>query len=286
MNVKREEGIKRTGELLLSGWKMLALICPICSSPLMEKGKECCCPSCNLPIARYNELSPYTSPPSSLPSLPSPSNSSITHSTSSPSNNSNNSKNENESKFHSLEEAKKEYDKKQSKQRLVSSKIGEYLLNGWTLLAKECNVCGTPLMNLRGGPFYCVLCDKTFSNEIKKDIVKENKEIIENQIEQKKNNELFELNKSAELLANIPILEDDFMINNDDNDNEDYEDPSGIIEEASQLIGGKLLLGWTLLDEACEGACQGNVPLMKDPVKKQVMYIFFFFSLLISLLIF
>ena len=42
--------IKRTGELLLSGWKMLNMACPICKTPLMSKGELMRCPHCDLPV--------------------------------------------------------------------------------------------------------------------------------------------------------------------------------------------------------------------------------------------
>ncbi|KAI8868867.1 hypothetical protein GQ42DRAFT_163839 [Ramicandelaber brevisporus] len=43
----------------------------------------------------------------------------------------------------------------------VSSRIGKYLLQGWTLLGDECSRdCGTPLMKERGTTNkYCVACD-------------------------------------------------------------------------------------------------------------------------------
>lgn len=257
MTTKKDLTIKKTGELLLNGWKMLQLICPLCSSPLMEKGKECCCPSCNLPILRNNEISPFNSPPENKEEL------------------------KEIKKFQSLEEVKKEYDKNQIKQKLISSKIGEKLLIGWTLLAKECEICQTPLMSFKGGPLYCALCDtmKTIESEKKGNNKLENKS-EEKKIENKNKIEVesIELSKAAELLANIPILEAEY---NDENITSlEGEDPSELIEEASQLIGEKLLLGWTLLDESCEDACQGNVPLMKDPVKKQVLIFLFIFKIL------
>lgn len=46
----RETGISRAGNLLLQGWTMLAIHCPICHTPLFSKGGEMRCPSCDLPV--------------------------------------------------------------------------------------------------------------------------------------------------------------------------------------------------------------------------------------------
>ena len=50
-----KETIKRTSDLLLSGWKMLSNHCPICSSPLLSKDNAMRCPGCNVPVVMEND---------------------------------------------------------------------------------------------------------------------------------------------------------------------------------------------------------------------------------------
>lgn len=43
--------INRTGQLLLNGWKLLAISCPVCNTALLSsRGGEMQCPGCNLPV--------------------------------------------------------------------------------------------------------------------------------------------------------------------------------------------------------------------------------------------
>jgi uncharacterized Zn finger protein (UPF0148 family) len=71
------------------------------------------------------------------------------------------------SSFQSLEEAKKEYDRKNRKQQdTVSGLIGQYMLKGWTLLGAQCPKCeATPLMRQGKGPRYCVSCKEQVHEE-------------------------------------------------------------------------------------------------------------------------
>ena len=55
-----KETIKRTSDLLLSGWKMLSNHCPICSSPLLSKDNTMRCPGCNVPVVMENEANTNT----------------------------------------------------------------------------------------------------------------------------------------------------------------------------------------------------------------------------------
>jgi hypothetical protein len=45
-----KDSIKRTGELLLSGWKLLNSACPVCNTALLSKGENLRCPMCDLPV--------------------------------------------------------------------------------------------------------------------------------------------------------------------------------------------------------------------------------------------
>jgi uncharacterized Zn finger protein (UPF0148 family) len=251
MEEKRNESVKRTGELLLGGWKMLMTGCPLCHTALMQKQKKICCPSCNLPVYHEHET-PAILPPSATAQTVT-SHQSLMKSE------------EKEPKFQSLEEEKKKYDQqRQSNQQIVSSRIGEKLLSGWTLLAKECQTCGTPLMSLNNTK-YCVSCERNPEELVEKKSSEIAEQKITAPLEPKIN---VELTASAQLLADIPMLPEE----NDEEDNlfgTIDRTSLDLIEEASQLIGEKLLLGWTLLDDVCEGACDGNVPLMRNPRKQQ-----------------
>lgn len=274
---ENKEIIKKTGEFLLTGWKMLNISCPICKTVLLEKNNEKFCIKCNLKVFYENEII-SNSLPATATATATTATTQITSLISSPQATSQQlppqqeQENKNNLKFESLEEVKKIYDKNKLKENLVSIKIGEKLLLGWTLLGESCEHCNTPLMSLKNIK-NCVLCeinsDGKISNENLKKEKKEEKEEKKSEIKEEKE---VKLNASEQLLSNIPMLSND-----DDNDNDDIPleisaESYELIEEASQLIGEKLLLGWTLLEDVCEGACDGNVPLMKDPKKKQVSF--------------
>ena len=50
--------IKRTGEMMLQGWKMLATACPICHTALMSKSGIIRCPSCDVPVKQAKDVAP------------------------------------------------------------------------------------------------------------------------------------------------------------------------------------------------------------------------------------
>ena len=52
---------------MLTGYKMLSIMCPICTSVLLQKGNQCHCPGCNMDVmferearasGRFTELAP------------------------------------------------------------------------------------------------------------------------------------------------------------------------------------------------------------------------------------
>jgi uncharacterized Zn finger protein (UPF0148 family) len=262
----RDAAMKRTSELLLGGWKMLSMSCPICHTALMEKNNSRCCPSCNLPVYFEHEKLSYPPPPAaSLATETTQLPQSLQQTPSSP---------KQSSKFESLEEAKKEYDKLQGRQQRVSTKIGEKLLCGWTLLSQECEDCGSPLMSLKGNKF-CVCCDKEIGTTTSTTTTKQVTSSVSTVVTptrvattEEKKKEI--MSASAHLLDNIPLLSED-----EEEDEEALllskgENSFDALEEASQLISEKMVLGWALLQDVCEGACEGNVPLMRDPKKGQV----------------
>jgi len=67
----------------------------------------------------------------------------------------------------SLEDAKKEYDRKHRRIDTISSRLGEKMLAGWTLLGATCpepECCSSPLMSIPGGVIICVGCDQIFEH--------------------------------------------------------------------------------------------------------------------------
>lgn len=48
--IDRVAAIKRTGELMLSGWRLLGILCPICNTALLSKADNIRCPGCDLPV--------------------------------------------------------------------------------------------------------------------------------------------------------------------------------------------------------------------------------------------
>jgi uncharacterized Zn finger protein (UPF0148 family) len=53
---KKMDGIKRTSDMMVSGWKMLSQHCPVCSSPLMSKGITLRCPGCDMPVVKESDM--------------------------------------------------------------------------------------------------------------------------------------------------------------------------------------------------------------------------------------
>ncbi|KAJ1407857.1 hypothetical protein B484DRAFT_436389 [Ochromonadaceae sp. CCMP2298] len=146
------EAIQRTGTLLLSGWRMLSTLCPVCNCALMQKGSHMRCPGCDLAVVREgdqgqpggpltdnlptppNELSPGIAEAKSAPPAPYASESEVVP--------------------RSLEEQKREYDAQRSRMRTVSDKLGEKMLCGWAMLGAACphsHCQGTPLLRRPAG---------------------------------------------------------------------------------------------------------------------------------------
>jgi uncharacterized Zn finger protein (UPF0148 family) len=156
--IKRDEAMRRSGDMLLSGWKMLGISCPICNTAIMQnKSGEMKCPFCNLPIRTESDsnASSYSSTPP-VREIEPPKNTAydgVKHQYAS----------EEKNSYQSLESAKREWDKSRQRQNDVSTKIGEYLMLGWTLLGAECQTCqGVPLMRTKETPprEICPSCNK------------------------------------------------------------------------------------------------------------------------------
>ena len=176
--LKRTEAIKRAGDMLLSGWKLLSASCPICFSALLSKNSLMRCPSCDLPVmsegsaaAAAAAAATITTPTKSTSVMSAiAAESSSSYENISASNSSTRFEYIAESKstyYESLEEEKKKYDVRNANMTLVSKKIGEKLLTGWTMLSTSCpqtGCQGTPLMDSPEGDvkMLCVACDQTY----------------------------------------------------------------------------------------------------------------------------
>jgi uncharacterized Zn finger protein (UPF0148 family) len=167
----RSAGIKRTGDLMLTGWKMLATICPICNFALLSKGGHTQCAMCNMPVLteeEYNKKTTSTGDRVEVPPVEQSeiANNAVQSDASITSTAADIKIRELSQNFESLEEAKKEYDRNNKKKDSVSAKLGDRMLSGWALLGSVCpkaSCSGTPLMR-KGAtrPMVCVSCDKEF----------------------------------------------------------------------------------------------------------------------------
>lgn len=192
----RDAAVKRSSAMLLSGWRMLPTACPLCHSPLMAKGTSLHCPGCDIPVmagppppgVKYSDKPPEvpkplsTTAPAPAVASPTATTATTTTTTTAPSTlkapTSTTSSKAAEAQgstewgddlstpFRSLEEEKREYDRSR-KQKLdeTSKKLGEMLLQGYTMLNAECPSasCGrVPLMKPKSGNPECVMCGKSY----------------------------------------------------------------------------------------------------------------------------
>lgn len=225
---KQKETIERTSKLLLSGWKMLALSCPICNTALMQsKVGEKQCPSCNLPVVSEGEIRERKVEVAS---------SNISNI---------------EEVRESYDDLRAKYEKDNKKQSQTSSLIGQKLLQGWTMLEQCCpdvSECrGTPLMRESiDGPSICVCCNKSFnvSHGLVVPISTKSMDAIEADSAKLSTNSIADWD-------NKPILN---FAKRDENE-----------RDLSSKISQKLLQGWAMLDKSCiSGNCSGDAPLLRD----------------------
>ena len=265
--------IKRTGGMMLSGWKMLATICPICNSALLSKGKQMHCPGCDMEVVyeTSSQARDYTEVASSkLPPPPKPS----TESSPKVSDLTTDSK---EGKFN-YEEARKEYSKKNGNLDAVSKKLGERMMEGWTLLGQTCTDSGcrnTPLMRDRRGFMICVSCNVEYieSDDAYKGIVPRppagsgSQKLVEDSLQGSMSSKVETSGSTPSAtfdIDDVPILDMStaFGVGKDDS-------PANTANEISHKISRKLMQGWALLDKTCSSAqCVNSVPLVRDKNKQ------------------
>lgn len=240
--LKKKEAIERTSRLLLAGWKMLAISCPVCNTALMEsKVGEKQCPSCNLPVVMEKDA-PKSQEITSVPSTAAPENVVPQKQT--------------------YDEMRAEYEKSNKRRNEISSLIGQKLLMGWTMLENSCpdmEKCrGAPLMRERADlPAKCLCCERSFnvSHGVVTPIYSEGA--------------VGTSNNSNDVLS-LPVVK-----STQSKDQMLWEDEQPIVKldkvfesnntDPSYKISQKLLQGWALLDKTCTSSkCNGETPLLRD----------------------
>lgn len=246
---------------MLSGWKLLAVSCPICNTALLSKGEQTRCPCCDLPVLLEKdalEERNYTAIDQAWTNTAESKKSEATSANDTP-----------VYEPTSFEELKKEYDIKNKRKNAVSEKLGEKMVSGWTMLANscpkaECN--GTPLMSCGGGPMVCVCCDSEYSVSSFGDLVQSNSASCVASADASSQG------KSTAVVREDRTPSDEESISDFGGFDFDSEVPvlalssfAADADDASQKISQRLLQGWALLDEVCSSAtCRGSTPLMRD----------------------
>jgi len=147
----------------------------------------------------------------------------------------------------------------------VSAELGQKLLQGWTMLAESCNDCNVPLMEKKKDQIIvCVGCKKNFRRDVEQgDKLQTSIVPITNNVETKPN-----IPNNVETKSNIPSVSTPTVDNKkvsapvDTNRHilELNDEKKIKTRQISQLMGDKLLEGWSLLGDTCP-IC--NSPLMK-----------------------
>lgn len=242
----KKEAIKRTGEMMLQGWKLLATCCPICHNALLSKAEQMMCASCNLPVMLESDVNMASSISHEVQAAPK---NTVVHGE------------EQESSGMSYDQMRADYDRKNSKRSVVSNMIGQKLLAGWIMTEYSCpdidNCFGTPLMRHSSTePFICLSCNQNFELSLTGDKV-----------------------RKLDLNGGMSNVSGNLFEANETNEAEEVNVPrADAAKDSSWKISQKLLQGWALLDKVCELAnCPGNVPLLKDRTGKVLRNCLFYY---------
>lgn len=280
------KAIKRTGELLLQGWKLLNILCPVCNSALLSKKDDMFCAGCELTVMLESDSRCSNFKDAAVDGIKSViENDYFTDES--------DDYFLEDAPFKSLEEVKKEYDKHRGKKNEISAKIGEYMLKGWALLAEECpnESCGrTPLMSLRGGPLLCIACQQNFQKNESGDTLlvdsgaSTSRGITNNT--SKLETENLQSPPPPPILTSIPSITSvisaeekvatptkitsvyDAPILDAYDDDGDIDDSDGDLQDTSQAISDKLLRGWAMLEASCN--IHGDTPIMRSRTGERV----------------
>ena len=255
--------MKRTGDMLLGGWKLLNMSCPVCNTALMSKAGRFHCPGCDVPVMTEAEAAFMAQENAKKTGVNVDTNAASK-----------------ETPVKSLEEEKKAYDLQRSKSNMLSSKIGEFLLLGYTLLGDECPRAGCgriPLMQQKGAKPYCISCENHFMQDsygamtpvsqmdlkpakstgagVVTAANKESAASLTDQLAMFREKELAAAKNASESV--------------DISGNHSVVRPRNASDDPSRLIGEKLLQGWALLEETCSSC--NSIPLMQDRKKEVEM---------------
>ena len=252
MSANKDDAIKRSGEMLLGGWKMLNTSCPVCHTAIMSKAGRFHCPGCDAPVMTEAEAA-FMAKENAKKTKTAP-----TRGNGDPAE---------EKPVRSLEEEKKAWDLKRGKANLMSSKIGDHLMLGFALLGQECprNTCaGIPLMQKQGEKPYCINCENLFVTDSYGSLIPE--------AHMHSNSSAA---ASADPSANgAASLTDALALFREKEKAAAVADEAPIVDRAalskkpdpSNLIGERLLQGWALLEETCPSC--SDIPLMQDKKKE------------------
>lgn len=281
MSKNNNDSIKRTGELLLSGWKMLNKACPICNTALLSKGDNLRCPTCDCAVVTEANQATMQNVSQSGQK---------------------NSDSAIEQKFdieddyyqyassgkvqhESLEEQKKEYDAKhKARNNEVSDKLGAKMLAGWSMLSTICpeHGCrGTPLMRLASGPMLCVACDTEYKVSALGDLVKSAPAPSASGTTSAQPSKAAPAVTTKATPAPAPgasaalvvspsatpsaTVDPSFFLDMNNAPILDLGKFSRNVDDASSKISRRMMQGWALLDKCCYSKeCRGEVPLMRD----------------------
>jgi uncharacterized Zn finger protein (UPF0148 family) len=151
----------------------------------------------------------------------------------------------------SLEEMKREYDARNKARDVISKKLGDKMMVGWTLLGDSCakpECSGTPLVSSpkEPGRLFCVSCAQSYTKS-------STTGTVEPAPAPAPAPALTATPKASVtpsgLVSDAPIL--------------DFSRPRE--QDSSSRIADKLLKGWAMLNEMCaQSGCDGAVPLMRD----------------------
>jgi len=307
-----KDSTKQLGELMLKGWTLLADICPICSTPLMSKNKGTRrCVSCDADVLTEAEMA--ARPKQQIVSEPkttvvplSPERSGSAE----PKVQQVQGTKAKDTKKHvvfedgwehgwgeeedddvdvptSFEELKREWDLKSKSRDATSAKLGNYMLQGWVMLAALCpfDACsGTPLMRSSDSKqTICVSCDRQF-----KALVSGEFEVINGVAPT-----LTPLKPPTTLTTPVPAAAPAMAAVKSSLRNADITlsaqaksgsapstlndlvpflpSPPSTDQGPSAMLAKRLVQGWAMLDEVCTSTtCKGHVPLMRDRSGKKM----------------
>ena len=162
---------------------------------------------------------------------------------------------------------RKEYEAKNKTLNVVSSKLGQRMLQGWTMLGTSCpkpDCRGTPLMSLNGQSLMeCVSCDEGYN-------ILDGKPVALSALKQS------EATSVQPRSGILPVSSPTALATPPPLTSTSASEQS--INKISEKIGHKLLQGWCILSEVCESvSCHGSVPLMKDTKGRVSRYLYQFF---------